>query len=217
MCWNEHVSINTFLTTIFVLLLIAYNNSTSQYKIKEFDNKYLYIFTFVIVSMQFVEFVLWRNLKNTKVNELFSKIGLFALVLQPFASLMLIKNVSERKNMILFYGIPASIYFLYNLIFHKFRTLQDTNGHLIWDWTERSNITKYITSPFWLFFFYYGLLSSGLYFLSIASFILFIIMYYNYYTYGSSGSMWCWVVNIIMLYYLAKIVIYLPYKEKITK
>ena len=42
MCWNEYVSINTFVFGIFVLLLIAFNNKHSQYKIIEFQNPYAY-------------------------------------------------------------------------------------------------------------------------------------------------------------------------------
>lgn len=36
MCWNENVSLNTFLFSSFVLLLIFYNNTYTQYKIKHF-------------------------------------------------------------------------------------------------------------------------------------------------------------------------------------
>ena len=36
MCWNEYVSINTFIFGVFVLLLIAFNNKYSKYKIIDF-------------------------------------------------------------------------------------------------------------------------------------------------------------------------------------
>lgn len=38
MCWNEHVSLNTFLFSSFVLALIVYNNSYTKYKIQELNN-----------------------------------------------------------------------------------------------------------------------------------------------------------------------------------
>jgi hypothetical protein len=62
MCWNEYVSINTFVFGIFVLLLIAFNNKYSKYKIIEFENPYTYFFMVSFISMQFIEFILWRNL-----------------------------------------------------------------------------------------------------------------------------------------------------------
>ena len=44
MCWNENVSLNTFLFSSFVLLLIMYNNAFTQYKINELNNVYIYIY-----------------------------------------------------------------------------------------------------------------------------------------------------------------------------
>ena len=41
MCWNEHVSLNTFLFSSFVLLLIIYNNYYTKYKIKELHSPWI--------------------------------------------------------------------------------------------------------------------------------------------------------------------------------
>jgi hypothetical protein len=38
MCWNKEISLNTFLFSSFVLILIIYNNAYTQYKIKELNN-----------------------------------------------------------------------------------------------------------------------------------------------------------------------------------
>ena len=45
MCWNQHVSLNTFIFSMFVLLLIAYNNEYTQYKIPELNNIVIYYFS----------------------------------------------------------------------------------------------------------------------------------------------------------------------------
>ena len=52
MCWNEHVSLNTFIFSIFVLLLIAYNNKYTQYKIEMFNIKLLLfdLYTMILLS-----------------------------------------------------------------------------------------------------------------------------------------------------------------------
>ena len=44
MCWNKEVSLNTFIFSIFVLLLIMYNNAYTQYKIEELNSIWVYLF-----------------------------------------------------------------------------------------------------------------------------------------------------------------------------
>ena len=56
MCWNEHVSLNTFLFSSFVLLLIIYNNLFTKYKIQELNNTFVYLFITSFVVMQLIEF-----------------------------------------------------------------------------------------------------------------------------------------------------------------
>ena len=56
MCWNEHVSLNTFLFSSFVLLLIIYNNLFTKYKIQELNNTFVYLFIASFVVMQLIEF-----------------------------------------------------------------------------------------------------------------------------------------------------------------
>ena len=43
MCWNKEVSLNTFIFSTISLLFIYYNNTHTQYKLKEFINIYIYI------------------------------------------------------------------------------------------------------------------------------------------------------------------------------
>ena len=58
MCWNQYVSINTFIFGIFGLVLIAFNNKYSTYKIKIFNNHYAYLFMLSFIFMQLIEFIL---------------------------------------------------------------------------------------------------------------------------------------------------------------
>ena len=52
MCWNESVSLNTFLFSSFVLLLVMYNNYYTKYKITELDNVWIYLFLASFIFMQ---------------------------------------------------------------------------------------------------------------------------------------------------------------------
>ena len=109
--------------------------------------------------------------------------------------------------MILIYSIPAFVYFFYNIINKNIYTIvSKKTGHLKWNWIP----TEVFGYLFYLFFLYFSLFVNGYYIGIILSSILFAIFYYYYYTDGTAGSLWCWSVNIIMLYYLIKLLIYLP-------
>ena len=209
MCWNQYVSINTFVFGVFTLLLIAYNNKYSQYKIKEFDNIYIYFFFMSFITMQLFEFFLWRNINDTYYNHLFSVLGSLLIFIQPIASLTMIKDYSFRMKMIALYVIPASVYLFSDMKKNFYLTSVSKTGHLKWNWTYLS-VTAYAV---WLFFLLYSLYSNKYYGgLSLALF-MFAITYYSYYKDGSAGSLWCWAVNIFTLFFAAKLLIYYPFKE----
>ena len=211
MCWNQYVSINTFLFGVFVLTLIAINNKYSKYKIKEFNNGFTYFFFMSFITMQFFEFLLWRNLDNPVINNLISIAGGFLLLIQPIASLTMLENVTLRNKLLLIYSIPAVSYFAYRARNRKFNTTVSKNGHLAWKWGgPHYNV---VTHSFYLFFLYYALFVNKHYFAIFLSVTLFAISYYTYNKDGSAGSMWCWISNFVMVYYLFKILIYLPYQE----
>lgn len=212
MCWNQYVSINTFIFSIFVLILIAFNNKYSPYKVKEFDSIFVYIFFISFISMQLIEFFIWRNLEDKKLNKLFSILGTFLLIIQPIASLMMLKNKKIRLKMLAFYSIPAFIYFIYLLNFHNFYTEVSQNGHLKWHWSISNNK---ITIPviFYLYFLLYSIFVNKHYFLMTYSLFLLLSLYYLYRRDESVNSIWCWAVNTLMLYFAIKLLIVLPFKE----
>lgn len=209
MCWNQYVSINTFVFGVFTLLLIAYNNKYSPYKIKEFDNIYIYFFFMSFITMQLFEFFLWRNINNTYYNHLFSVLGAFLIFIQPIASLTMIKDYSLMTKLITVYTIPALTYLLYDMKNKYYITSVSKTGHLKWQWTNLS-ITMYVV---WLLFLLYSLYSNKYYSGLILALILFAYFYYLYYRDGSAGSLWCWSVNIFTLFFAIKILLYLPFKE----
>lgn len=211
MCWNQDVSINTFLFGVFVLFLIAINNKYSKYKIAEFNNAFTYFFFMSFITMQFFEFLLWRNLDNPVMNNIISIAGAFLLIIQPIASLTMLENITLRNKLLLLYSIPALSYFAYRVTTQKFNTTVSKSGHLAWKWGGPTD--NVFTHLFYLFFLYYSLFVNKHYFAIFLTLTLFVISYYTYYKEGSAGSMWCWLINIVMLYYLLKILIYLPYQE----
>ena len=83
MCWNESVSMNTFIFSTFVVIFSYFNNVLDIYQS---------LLLFSISFMQLVEFFIWRNIKNTRKNIFYSKIAELVLVSQPVFSLLTIQN-----------------------------------------------------------------------------------------------------------------------------
>jgi hypothetical protein len=212
MCWNQYVSINTFIFSIFVLIFIAVNNKYSPYKIKEFDSIFVYLFFVSFVLMQLIEFFIWRNLKNEKMNKLFSILGAFLLIIQPIASLMMLKNNILKMKMIVIYSIPAFTYFIYQLKYHNFYTEVSKSGHLKWVWSIPNNKIS-IPVIFYLYFLMYSVFKNKHYLLITYSIALLLLSYYLYVKDDTVTSIWCWSVNTLMLYFAFKLLILLPVNE----
>lgn len=225
MCWNEYISLNTFLFSSFVLGLIAYNNAYTSYKTPEL-NIFAYLFAMSFIAMQLVEFFLWRNLKNAWYNTAFSIAAMLVLFIQPIASFFLIINNRPLTKILLYlYLIIASIVLLSYMLLYKGNPPHVTVssfGHLHWQWCDKNPLFYVLLITWFLFFlipFFYNafndlsLTNSWIYILIFAiSSLLFIIK--NYFKDGSFPSMWCWFINSIFIFYAARLLIYLPFCEK---
>jgi len=83
-------------------------------------------------------------------------------------------------------------------------------GHLEWSFFD----TNIILFMGWLFFFLFSFYYTRSIRTIIFGIVLLVISGYNYYKDKSIGSMWCWVVNSIMIYYASYLLFYLPFCEK---
>ena len=217
MCWNEYVSINTFVFGIFSLLLIAFNNKYSNYKVSFFNNSYAYLFMLSFITMQLFEFILWRNLDNTILNNIVSILGFLLLSIQPIASLLLLNNIPLRNILLLAYSIPAFTFATYNILTTNIHTILSPSGHLAWKWTGYKNgLLKLLVIPFYLFFLFFSLLYNK-YYNSLLILLLYVIFIYYFGKDGSSGSIWCLSVNSTVLYFLLQVLVVMPYYEITNK
>ena len=210
MCWNENVSFNTFLFSSFVLLLIFYNNTYTQYKIKHFNSVWDYLFFISFISMQLIEFFIWRNINNTFYNNIFSTMAAILIFIQPVISLMLLPDISLRNNLLVTYLVFFIPYFIYKFITNNMNSQISNKGHLVWLFFDTNMLLFFGWLFFFLFSFFYTRSAPTL----IFSTVLFFISYYNYYTDKTIGSMWCWVVNSSMIFYAFYLLFYLPFCEK---
>jgi len=212
MCWNESVSLNTFLFTSFVLLLIAYNNFFTKYKIPEFNNKWMYFFVVSFTTMQLLEFFIWRNLDNKKYNSRFSLLAFILVHIQPAASIMLLTNIPLRNLVLTAYLLIAVPHLIYSCFTTKIIATRGEGGHLSWNFNY-----NYLKEAVWAFFFSFSFIYERKLDLIIFGSITLSIAFVNYYrNHNVVGSMWCWSVNSLMIYYATYLLMYLPFLEKMS-
>jgi len=214
MCWNQDISINTFLFACLALLFIFFANTFTKYKTKTFDNPLIYLFLLEVAGMQLIEFFLWRNLKNKSLNELFSEIASFFVFIQPLTLMLMIPNIIMKYSIVFSYLIFVIAYFGYRGIYNPiiFHTSIGTNGHLSWEWmnyTGYENIFLFI----YLLFFVTSLLFIKNTLLCLFVLISLFISLFLYYKYNTFSSMWCWYVNLFLLYFVIDILIIKPFYE----
>ena len=212
MCWNKEISLNTFLFSSFVLLLIMYNNKYTQYKIKELDSVWVYLFFFSFILMQLIEYFIWKNINDPIYNNIFSIMATLLLFIQPIASAMLIPSKTVSSNIITLYLLLTGPLTIYRLFTKKISTTISPLNHLSWDLVlYKNNILESLLCVGWLTFFLFPLFYIGNLFGFLFGSLTLMIILYNYYKDGSFGSMWCWIVNSVMLYYAGYLLLWLPF------
>ena len=212
MCWNKDISLNTFLFSSFVLLLIMYNNKYTQYKIKELDSVWVYLFIFSFILMQLIEYFIWRNINDPIYNNIFSIMATLLLFVQPIASTMLIPSKTVSSKIITLYLILVGPLTIYRLFTKKISTTISPLNHLSWDLAlYKNNILESLLCVGWIMFFLFPLFYIGELFAFLFGILTLMIIVYNYYKDGSFGSMWCWIVNSVMLYYAGYLLLWLPF------
>ena len=208
MCWNEEMSLNTFIFSSFVLGLIIYNNAYTQYKIVDFNNIWTYMFFISFILMQLIEVFIWRNINNPIYNTIFTTMAALLLLVQPIATNMLITNKSVQRSMLFVYLICMIPFATYNFMTKKINSTVSTMGHLQWNMVDNKHQGRVLI--IWLFFFLFPLFYQRQIFGFLFGLITLLVITYNYYKDNTIGSMWCWVVNSIMIYYAVYLLFYLP-------
>jgi len=209
MCWNAEVSLNTFLFSGFVLLLMIYNNNYTQYKIQFIEgvnNIWTYIFLFSFIVLQLIEFFIWKTINNPILNAFFSTLAFLIVLLQPMTTIMFLPKNMRMYVMLpyILFAIPLFIYKCNTTLFYSSVTKLK---HLRWGSFLNDEL---LINVIWLCFFLLPLLYAGSIFCFIFTVLILIISLYNYYNDLSAGSMWCWIANLSMFYYAAYILFYLP-------
>jgi hypothetical protein len=147
------------------------------------------------------------------MNEYLSKLASFVIILQPFFLILLIPILKIRYFMLSFYLFFMAAFLMYKKIYSpiNFHTSVGTNGHLSWDFLKHKGY-EYIVDIAYLFFYLstvFILNNPLLYIFLIPSFLISIF----YFKYNTFGSMWCWISNLFLLYFIVNILLIQPYYE----
>lgn len=213
MCWNKEVSLNTFLFSSFVFLLIIYNNEYTFYKIPEFDRFWLRIFMAIVILIQLVEYFIWTNIDNIFYNKLFTNIALLIIFCQPITTIMNIDDEKIKKILFVSYLVLMIPFFILNYNKNIYSTIS-SNKHLNWNLINHENKFTKIIGLAWIFFFLFPLFYQKHQFGFLFGILTLIMMSYNYMNDNTLESMWCWIVNFIMIYYAGYLLFYLPFIKK---
>jgi len=92
------------------------------------------------------------------------------------------------------------------------------SGHLSWETVdiEKNKYLQIVNWCIWLFFTLFSFVYNGYILGLLFTVILLGIVVYNYYQDNAIGSMWCWFLNSLSIYYAVYLLIYLPFCEKKT-
>jgi len=206
MCWNADISINTFLFGIFATLFIFLANTYTKYKQDLFENPLVYLLLLEIATMQLIEFFLWRNLKNEKLNMLFTSIASYVVGFQPLTIMLMIPNKNILIPMLLCYVVFSLIQ---RIFIYKPALTTIKNGHLSWGWIKiKDKLSIFTFLSFYMLSAYF--VNPLLFLFTIITLLISLIFYFKDNTFG---SMWCWSFNIFLLYCIVDILIIKPFKE----
>lgn len=210
MCWNAEVSLNTFLFSMFVLLLIIYNNAYTQYKIHSLNDIWVYLFFASFIFVQLIEYFIWKNINNY----ILSFIKDLLILSQPFFSLMLLPNKYLRNKLLIgylvYFLIKLYFVFIFYLSYKKSPIKISKKKHL--EWSKPYKFYDWLSMIIWLFFFLFSFFYKD-YWWIFAIFTL-VLSYYNYLHDNSFNSMWCWLANTSMIFWAGYLLFYLPFFVK---
>lgn len=187
MCWNARVSLQTFLVGVFGISLGLYYGLSLP----------VAFFCLSISLMQLIEYFVWTYYDDKTVNYRASVAASALLWMQPIASILTLANPSLRNTMLVVYGVLSG----FGQYFEEQKDYSMTrapNGHLAWNWIQPSPLTYASLFVYMICLFVPIFLNKNYELLGIALATLGFSIY-SYWGENTWGSMWCWIVNGIVL------------------
>jgi hypothetical protein len=193
---NADISLQTFLFGIVGIIVGVQNGMSLPFA----------FFCFTIALMQFIEYIVWTFYDNKTVNYASSIAASSLLWIQPIASILTLPNGVVRNGMLLVYGLLS----VFGQFFQRktdYSMTRAANGHLSWNWMDQSHPQYYFSLIVYLFFLFVPLWMNKLYDVVGLGAVTLAVSLYTYWQYNTWGSMWCWIVNAIVMYILGKTIL----------
>jgi len=188
MCWNEKVSLNTFVFGLFAILFSLQN---------EIIDKKSALFYFSVILVQLMEYFTWKNINDKNKNKLFSKILLAVLLFQVILFINKYFEDPIKSKLYILYTILMLFAILISKI--NFSMSKAPNGHLSWDFLKMPIALVYII-------FMLGILYHVKdYKMFLFNSIVIASVLYTYYKTNTWGSLWCWIGNLISVLLIYKV------------
>ena len=214
MCWSFEASVAAAVVGIPPLLYLWHRDW-------KYDRAMAFFFL-VIISMQIIEAILWKNTECNKTNDVASKIAIVQNFLQPYAMVIalffLVKGFKPDEFAYLVAGLYLALftglmiwYVVQNSVFsNTYCSLPSCNGYcnMRWQWTEWETDSCKIIWPVHVMWLLLPLLVlrnlDGLIFSSIAGLLLLLgnVVTKRVGERGSAASMWCWFAAGIPIFYI---------------
>jgi hypothetical protein len=189
MCWNAEVSLQSFGIGIVAILLGLYHGLSLPTA----------LFCLTIVFMQLIEYIVWSNYADKKVNYLASLGAVFLLWLQPIASILTLPGSLRSSLLIPYLSLTgAGLLFGFSSSKDNLRMYRGTNGHLVWDWLQR-DMKTYLSLIVYFVFLLLPLVLSQEFVLLGLSLLTLGASLFSFYDANTWGSMWCWIVNYLVV------------------
>jgi hypothetical protein len=202
MCWNASVSLYSFLLgSISIGIGSIYGLSLP-----------LLFFFSTICLMQFVEFIQWSYGSNPSINFYTSIMASILLGLQPIASILTLYPHKIIHTLLFLYILLEMSSQLLLITYHKkpitdlYRMYPGTNGHLVWNWLQPNFYTIIQLCIYFVFLLLPLIISKNWSFL-LFGIITLIVSLYSYLDSNTWGSMWCWIVNLSIIFIGGKIAV----------
>jgi hypothetical protein len=140
-------------------------------------------------------------------------IAILLLLVQPITSIMLLSDTQVRNILLASYSLLAVPFTVYKFLTVRAHADVSKSGHLIWNFFGKDSVNP-IVHIIWLFFFLFRFVYENKWGGFAFCAITLLISAINYKNDNSMWSMWCWVVNSVMIYYAFYLLLYLPFLEK---
>lgn len=189
MCWNAEVSLQSFGIGI-AAILIAYAKGLSLPMV---------LFCLTIVFMQLIEYIVWTYYDNPQVNYWASVSAAFLLWLQPIASILTLPStwIPNTLGVYILFTLLGKV-FNVNTLPEEYKMYKGPNGHLVWNWLQKDKKT-FIELLIYFVFLFFPLVWGKQWLILGISLSTLLVSLYTFYEANTWGSMWCWLVNYIVV------------------